>query len=215
MADLVAADYNILPLLSRFNIKLGFGNDTIEQVCRQSDIDLDFFLLVVNFNLTGELEQTDRMKISAASVADFLHNSHDYYLGYKIPHIRANLTSALDAGQSDVNPMIVAFFDDFVNRLAEHFAYEEETVFPYIRALAGGIRSDYSIDEFRRHHDEVTERLDELKNLILRYYVTSTPNRMYDVLVDICNCEEDLESHSAIENAVLIPLAGRLEEDLK
>ncbi len=38
---------------------------------------------------------------------------------------------------------------------------------------------------------------------------------MYDVLVDICNCEEDLDSHATIENTVLIPIVGRLEEQKK
>lgn len=213
VADLVMADYNILPVLSRFNIPLGFGNKTIEQVCNESEIDLNLFLLIVNFVLTDELDRSRSMTISPANVVDFLHNSHEYFLAYKIPHIRNNLTTALDADHNDINPMIVSFFDDFVTQLSDHFNYEEKTVFPYIKALANGEKTDYTIEEFRRHHEEVTERLAELKNLILRYYITSTPNRMYDVLVDIYNCEEDLESHSIIENTVLIPLVGRLEED--
>ena len=211
--DLVSIDYNILPLLSRFNIPLGFGSKSIEAVCREASIDLNLFLLVVNFTLTGQLDGSAADRISPLKIVDFLHNSHSYFLNYKIPHIRANLTAALDAGHSDINPMILAFFNDFVKRLDEHFGYEEETVFPYIRSLAEGRKAtDYSIECFRRHHEEVTESLSELKNLILRYYTTSIPNQMYDVLVDICNAEEDLDSHSAIENSILIPLVDHIEK---
>ncbi len=148
-------------------------------------------------------------------MVDLLHNSHEYFLAYKIPHIRQNLTNALDAGHNDINPMIISFFDEFVAHLSAHFDYEEKTVFPYIRNLARGVKTDYSIEEFSKHHEEVNESLAEIKNLILRYYVTATPNRMYDVLVDICNCEEDLDSHATIENTVLIPIVGRLEEQKK
>lgn len=213
VADLVASDYNIIPLLSRFNIPLGFANKSIETVCCDAGIDFNLFLLIVNFTLTGELDNSLIEKVAPGQVVDFLHNSHDYFLGYKIPHIRGNLISALDASHSDINPMIIAFFNDFVAHLEAHFSYEENTVFPYIKALVNNnFTGEYSIDVFRNHHDEVTESLTELKSLILRYYTTSIPNLIYDVLVDICNAEEDLNSHSAIENSILIPLVYNLEQ---
>ena len=37
------------------------------------------------------------------------------------------------------------------------------------------------------------------------------PNRMYDVLVDIYNAEEDLDTHKDIENHILIPLVTMIE----
>ena len=85
-------------------------------------------------------------------------------------------------------------------------------MFPYIEALTSGQSSEYNIDIFRRQHDEVGDRLAELKNIILRYYTTSMPYRMYDALVDIFNCEEDLESHADIENHILIPLIASMEQ---
>ncbi|MDE6756020.1 MAG: hemerythrin domain-containing protein, partial [Muribaculaceae bacterium] len=60
--------------------------------------------------------------------------------------------------------------------------------------------------------EEVVGALAELKNIILRYYRTTVPNLMYDVLVDIYNCEEDLISHSDIENNLLIPMVYDLEK---
>ena len=51
-----------------------------------------------------------------------------------------------------------------------------------------------------------------MKNIILRYYDTSRPYRMYDVLVDICNVEEDLECHNIIENNILVPLVHEAEK---
>ena len=211
MVDLIKEDYNLLPLLSRFSIPLGFGNNTVGQTCENAGISTSLFLLVINFTVSGELDTKFIGDIDAEGIVDFLHNSHKYFLSYKIPHIRANLIGALDGSHNDINPIILDFFDNFVEQVREHFEYEEGTVFPYIRNLLAGIASDYSIDIFRHNHHEVGETLSELKNLILRYYTTSMPDVMYDALVDICNCEEDLESHSTIENNVLIPLIDHVE----
>jgi len=212
VVDLVNEDYNILPVLSRFSLPLGFGNKTVGDLCRGSGIDANVFLLVVNFLLTGELDRELLGKVSPVDVVKFLHNSHDYYLAYKFPHIRANLMNALDDNHQDINPIIINFFNDYIELVKRHFEYEENVVFPYVNALHNGERSEYTIEVFRRQHDdEVEEKLSELKNIILRYYTTSMPYKMYDVLVDIYNCEEDLKSHSHIENKVLIPLIYNIE----
>ncbi|MCC8072365.1 MAG: hemerythrin domain-containing protein [Bacteroidales bacterium] len=215
VVDLIRQDYNILPILSRFSIPLGFGSKTIADVCRENDIDLDTFILIVNFILSGQLVRPAPTLKATLGIVDFLHNSHDYFLGYKFPHIRANLLQALDQSHSDINPSIVKFFDDYVEQVKIHFAYEEATVFPYIRSLErpDHNHTDYNIHIFQRHHEEIDSRLSDLKNIILRYYTTSMPNKMYDVLVDIFSCEADLLSHTEIENHLLIPMVDHLEHD--
>ncbi|MCM1293022.1 MAG: hemerythrin domain-containing protein [Bacteroides sp.] len=217
MAGLVESNFNILPILSRFGIPLGFGTKTIREICQEQNIDLDTFLLIVNFTLTGLIMPHDTSVEQARAIVAFLHNSHDYFMVYKFPHIRSNLVEALDAGHSDINPAIIHFFDEYVAHVVKHFDYEEKTVWPYVNQLGRnkGTKSDYNIEMFVAHHDEIGEKLSDLKNIILRYYTTSLPNRMYDVLVDIYNCESDLNSHNDIENNILIPMVAQLEEQYK
>ncbi|MCM1505170.1 MAG: hemerythrin domain-containing protein [Muribaculum sp.] len=211
VVDLIEQDYNILPVLSRFNIPLGFQDKRIDEVCAENGIDTGVFLFIINFILSGRIDVEALPKISPLAIVDFLHNSHDYFLRYKFPHIRQNLMQALDDSLGDINPAIIVFFDDYIKEVKKHFAYEETKVFPYIRSLIAGEISSYNINIFKRHHDEIAEKLNELKNIILRFYTTSMPNRMYDVLVDLYNAEEDLDSHADIENLILIPLIASLE----
>lgn len=213
--DLIAHNYDILPILSRFNIPLGFDNKRLDRVCADNNIDTTAFLFIINFILNGTIDTERLPQVSPTAIVDFLHNSHDYFLKYKFPHIRRNLLDALEDGHADINPAIISFFDSYIDEVKRHFAYEEKRVFPYIRALDSGSPSAYRIDLFRRHHDEVGEKLTELKNIILRYYTTQQPNKMYDVLVDLYNAEEDLNSHSDIENHILIPLIAIKEEEQK
>ncbi len=215
VADLVEADYETLTLLSRFSLPLGFGDKTIDELCRISGIKTDVFLLTVNFILTGGIDNARLERVSPGDVAEFLHNSHNYYLDYKFPHIRGNMLAALDPAQAQINPIIVKYFDDYIESGKSHFEYEETVLFPYVARLERGERCGYSADDFLKRHDhDVEDNLSELKNIILRYYTTSVPYRMYDVLVDICNCEADLKVHSEIENRILVPLLRRLEQTL-
>ena len=91
--------------------------------------------------------------------------------------------------------------------------YEEQKVFPYVEALLGGQRPEgYSIDVFRRHHDQVETKLAELKRIIIRYYPSGSTNELNGVLFDIFTCERDLASHNDIEDRLFIPAIKRLEE---
>lgn len=213
--DIINDDYTILPLLSRFSIPLGLGNETLNDVCRRNDIDVKALLLVLNYIRTGIIDSSYISVVSPLEVVKFLKNSHDYFINYKFGHIRKNLIAALDFETNPTNNLILKFFDSFVKKVEDHFRYEENTVFPYVESLVDGKKSAYTIEIFERHHEEVVDALAELKNIILRYYRTTAPNLMYDVLVDIYNCEEDLASHSDIENNLLIPMVYDLERKSK
>lgn len=213
--DIINDDYTILPLLSRFSIPLGLGNETLNDVCRRNDIDVKALLLVLNYIRTGIIDSSYISVVSPLEVVRFLKNSHNYFINYKFGHIRKNLIAALDLETNPTNNLILKFFDSFVKKVEDHFRYEENTVFPYVENLVDGKKSAYTIEIFERHHEEVVDALAELKNIILRYYRTTAPNLMYDVLVDIYNCEEDLASHSDIENNLLIPMVYDLERKSK
>lgn len=213
--DIINDDYTILPLLSRFSIPLGLGDETLNDVCRRNDIDVKALLLVLNYIRTGIIDSSYISVVSPLEVVKFLKNSHDYFINYKFGHIRKNLIAALDLETNPTNNLILKFFDSFVKKVEDHFRYEENTVFPYVESLVDGKKSAYTIEIFERHHEEVVDALAELKNIILRYYRTTAPNLMYDVLVDIYNCEEDLASHSDIENNLLIPMVYDLERKSK
>ncbi|MDE6080488.1 MAG: hemerythrin domain-containing protein [Duncaniella sp.] len=214
---LVDADYNLLSFLSRFSLPLGFGNKTIRELCAEQGISADAFLLVVNFALSGTVDRGQLARVTPDEIASFLRASHDYYLSYRFPHIRANLLAAFDPAHADINPIILNYFDRYIRRVEAHFRHEEEEVFPYIAALSGGhLDPDFDIARFATSHDhDVEDSLEEMKNIILRYYTTGIPYRMYDVLIDIFNTEDDLTLHTRIEEELLVPKTAELEAELK
>ena len=53
MIDLISDNYSMLQGLSAFGIRLGFGDKTVCEVCREQDVDCYTFLMVVNFLING------------------------------------------------------------------------------------------------------------------------------------------------------------------
>ena len=194
MCDLVCDRYPVLLIMSRFGIALGFGDKTIGEVCLDSGVDTATFLAVVNMH--SDDKAPDPETISVAALVGYLRNSHVYFLDFRLPAIRRKL-----------------IFDEYVAEVHKHMDYEEQKVFPYVEGLLRGEHPEgYSIDIFRRHHDQVEAKLAELKRIIIRYYPSGSTNELNGVLFDIFTCERDLASHNDIEDRLFIPAIKRLEE---
>lgn len=208
MSSLICDNYPMLLVMSRFGIDLGFGEDTIEQVCKANGVDSYTFLSVVNMLIVDDKKslEVDYEKISCNALIDYLHNSHTYFLEYRLPAIRRKLIEAIDRNDDAVSIVVVNYYDEYVAEVNKHMMYEEQTLFPYIRAIFAGQTTDkYSIDVYSKHHDKVEDKLSELKNIIIKYYPAKTTNAITSVLYDIFSCEKDLASHSEIEDFLLVP----------
>lgn len=213
MCDLVCDRYPVLQVMSRFGISLGFGDKTIAEVCEENKVDTATFLAVVNL-LTPGAGAEHAGDVSVRSLTDYLHNSHGYFLDFRLPAIRRKLIEAVDCSLNDVSFAIMRYFDEYVAEVNKHMAYEEQTVFPYVESLLAGKKNEgYSIDIFRRHHDQVEVRLRELKNIIIKYYPAGGTNELNGVLYDIFTCEQELSSHNAVEDEIFIPAVERLAAD--
>lgn len=213
MSGLVTDNYRVLLVMSRFRIGLGFGDKTIDEVCRENAVDTGTFLAIVNMTLDEDTTTVpDISDVSVESLLGYLHHSHDYFLDFRLPGIRRDLVEVLDEPASDLSWAIIRYFDEYVAEVRKHMMYEEETVFPYVRALLNGeAPKNYNIDVFGTHHDQVEARLREFKNILVKYYPARSTNEINSVLFDIFNCENDLASHNAVEDCVFIPAVRKLE----
>ncbi len=212
MDGLVDDDHRVLLVMSRFNIGLGFGDSTIGEVCARSGVDTDTFLAVVNLMRSGDAHAKAAPEVSLEALLAYLHNSHDYFLGFRLPAIRAHL-AAVVGDADDLSKAIIRYFDEYIAGVRKHMEYEETVVFPYVRTLLAGERAagEYNIAIFERHHDHVEERLGEFKNIFIRYYSAPSTNEINGILFNVINCEQDLASHNAVEDLIFVPAVEALE----
>ena len=219
VADLLANDGNLLSILQRLDIKLGFGEATIAELCERYGISAELFLIICNIYSFGdyrpEIESLGENDIK--SITTYLRASHRYYTSICFPNIH-NSVHKLVSGLDEVSRRLIdKFYDDYDNEVTNHFRYEEEVVFPYIEemfAKDGCKESPYSIGQFEHNHSNINEKLNDLKNIITKYLGEeySSPTR-YELLAAIYNVENDLRKHSLIENRLLIPLVEKTEKE--
>ena len=209
MMDLIGDNYSLLQVMSRFGISLGFGGKTVQETCRMNGVDCQTFLVVANFMAEGfsRMNTDEHDNLSIPALVDYLRRAHTYFLDFSLPAIRRKLLEALDSSQSDVSFLILKFFDGYMQAVREHMEYENQTVFNYVDALLQGkVRKNYQISTFSKHHDQVGERLTELKNIIIRYCPSTASNYLlHAALFDIYVCEEELELHSQVEDLLFVP----------
>jgi len=211
MSVLVNDNYRVLLVMSRFGIGLGFGDSNIGEVCLKSGVDVKTFLAVVNLLMDENSAEHLEADISIESVLTYLHNSHEYFLGFRLPEIRNKLVQVI--GRNDnLSKAIVSYFDEYIGEVHKHMEYEEKVVFPYVRKLIDGKKAiGYHIDVFEKRHNQVEARLTEFKDILIRFYPSRSTNELNSVLFDIFNCEKDLASHNEVEDRILVPTVAKLE----
>lgn len=215
MSDLICENYPMVLVMSRFGIALGFGEKNIGEVCRQNGVDTATFLAVVNFLADDTVRpvESNPYPLSIETLIRYLHNAHEYFLDFRLPQIREKLVEAIDGCPDDIAFIIRKFFDDYAADVHKHMAYEEKTVFPYVRSLLEGRReTPYNISVFRKRHDQVELKIVELKNILIKYYPGEGSNRLNSVLFDIFATEEDLASHTRVEDYLFVPAILDLEK---
>jgi len=213
MYDLISDNYFMLLIINRFNISLGFGEKTIEEVCKLNNVNVDTFLCVSNLLLNKDYKvDINNNNISLPQLLSYLIASHNIFLNSKLPDIRKRLLSALENEKNAVS--IINFYDNYVAEVRKHMKFEEDTVFPYINSLINGeiFKEKYSIKQFSDHHENIDIKLNDLRNIIIRYYSIKSTIELNNVLYDMFNCSKDLSLHNNIEDFILIPLIKKIEK---
>ncbi len=215
LSDVIANDYRLLQIVSRFGISLGFGEKTIEEVCIDNNIDCNTFLAVINYVKAGAQHEPQNVQgISVETLVKFLRETHSYYLEYLLPNIRRKLLSSIDCSvKNEVAFLFLKFYDDYTQEVRTHMDFESSTVFSFVdQLLKGEMPSPESVHLMSKHHDKMEERLGELKNLFLQYYPQKeNNNELMDVLLSVYRCEEDLTIHCLIEDNIFVPAVRKLE----
>ena len=210
LRDLIDANSSILMTLSRFGLSLGFGNATVDEVCRAGKVHTGTFLAVCNFTSARPVAMGD---VDIRALMDYLRGAHVYFLNFCIPQIRQKLISVVDCSAADnVGLVVLRFFDDYVAQVRAHMDYEDRQVFRYVDTLlAGQLPDDYNIDRFARHHDSISSKLTDLKDIIIRFVPNANGDMLNSTLFDIINCESDLQMHCHLEDRLFVPVVARLE----
>lgn len=223
MAEILSELPELILLLEHTGMTLPVGEKTLESLCRSHGIDTDVFLTLAAL-YSGEvvIPPQDLPESALVTIIRCLRNDHVYYLGEMYPAIREAILHLPARDSSGQTSLVLQFFDGYFNEVREHLSYEEQVAFPYMTSLAlpasetgnNAVSRDYSVQEYKTHHDDIEEKLNDLKHLLIRHLPAAGDHRIRRrILALLAELERNLHIHSLIEDLILIPLVERMEKE--
>ena len=207
--------------VEHLNICMPLHEKTIREVCEEKKISLSVFLTFLNLYSGSKYVPKEPFEFDDIHViVDYLKSSHNYYLGEIYPRILSTIREMNEINTHKEVALVEKFFETYISEVREHLDYEDSIVFPYIlelldqKAQYNGPMSvsQYSVEEYREHHDDIEEKLDDLKNLIIKYLPGSNDSiQRRKLLLSLYELDYDLKIHSQIEDLILIPLVAKME----
>jgi len=221
MAVLVNKNPYLLFMLEHFGISLGFKDKDIKEICAENGIDIYLFILIINiFNGIKIDNRIDYLKVDVMGIIEYLKNSHKYYIEDRYPEIKICIEKICKKNSKAV--VLINFFDNYFDEVVEHMNYENEIVFPYVinlrDILFNGINirnKTYSVNNYREHHNDISEKLSDLKNLLIKYLpIEDDVRERRNLLMNLFELEYNLNIHSRIEEELLIPIIEKMENNI-
>ena len=206
ICDLMAHEEDAIQIISRFGLEMGVGEQTIEQVCQAHNVHTPTFLAIVNYKVFHHHAIPE--DIDLPTLQRYLANAHAYFLDFRLPRLRRALIEAIIPADptTKIPGLILRCFDEFVEEIRTHIEHENEGLF----------------DEHEHDDQRITDKLTEIKNLIIKYYPTSNPLNanpqnsnpitylLISVMSDLWHTEQDFADHCAIEDDILRPAVTKI-----
>ncbi len=214
MRSLIRHNNMLLMAIARFGIPFGFGDGTIDEICRQNSVDTNTFLAVCNL-ISGH--PYERFPVELSTLMDYLKRAHSAFVDYTLPKIRLKLIEAINYSHSnEVALLLIKFFDDYVVEVRNHMEHENSEIFTYVEGLLNGNTDEkFDISMFSDNHSHMAAKLQELKDIFIYHYSQPDSISLSAALFDIINCEKDLMAHFIVESTLFVPAVERLEEKLR
>lgn len=215
VSELADCNCRLLLVLSRLGVAGSFGEKTVAEICQKNGLDTDTVLLICRVYSSSEFRPSVRevRKCRVEDVIRYVRRSHDFYLKNAIESIDRAIEKLIEPCQAPQQQVVRDFFAGYKDELLRHFAFEEDEVIPYIGSLLEGRRNqNFNIHYFEEHHTNIDEKLSDLKNIVMKSLPHECDDSLRQSLIqDLYALQDDLRSHTCIEDHILFPMARILE----
>ncbi len=206
MCDLMSHEEDAIQIISRFGLEMGVGEQTIEQVCSSHGVHTPTFLAVVNYKVFKH--RAVPADIDIPTLQRYLRNAHTYFLDFRLSRLRRSLIEAIIPADptTKIPGLILRCYDEFVDEIRIHIEHENKGMY----------------DEHEHDDQRITDKLTEIKNLIIKYYPTKPTSTegtvtytLISVMSDLWHTEQDFADHCAIEDDILRPALTKITPQSK
>ena len=224
MSDIIFNNPYLLHLAEHFGMNVPVKDKSVKKLCEENDLNPELFLTFAN--LYNGVKYTPKDPLThhdILNIIKYLKNNHKFYTDEIYPNILRTIHQMAEINDHKEMALVPRFFLDYFNEVAEHLEYENKVVHPYVLELyeqrinPTSTRKPqiYSAKEYQEHHSDIEDKLNDLKNLLIKYLPYKDDQILRRKLIlKLFDLENDLNIHSQIEELILIPLVTEMESQL-
>lgn len=186
LSQILAQHHILIPIVNRFGIRLGVGNKTIETICEEQDLNIDFILTILNVYLDENyMPQNKLSQFDLEPIAAYFNETIQNYIHSLVPNIEKHLHAFIATSNSQ---------NEELNILQKVFyQFKEELVLH----LEKGLRHTGAYPH---------ELLRDIKSILIKHVSGNfNQNLCYAVIFSVGSLESDLIIHNRLKNSILKP----------
>ena len=100
MYRVILENLQLLPLLPRFNLKPGFGELSVDEVCQAHEVNTDFFLEIANAYLYELYIPGEGLSLfSLDTMVNYITSTHAYYTDIALPTVEEKIHRLMEGSK--------------------------------------------------------------------------------------------------------------------
>lgn len=213
LKEILSQDPELIFIIYRFGIPLDNAEKNIGQLCKDVDIEPQFFLDLLNLYRDSEQFKIESfLNYDFKVILDYLRKTHISFLTKRLPEIELTINN-LVGHYSDDSPflhLLNQFYINYKTNLISHIEEEERFLFPIAEKISKGTVSDEviakTLQKFEEEHNHYLETaIIDLCEALGKFESKLTEPSLFRVLKSqLDNFKLDLTIHHLIEESVLI-----------
>ncbi|MFI3240173.1 MAG: helix-turn-helix transcriptional regulator [Bacteroidales bacterium] len=207
LSDIIISEPSVITVLNRFNIKLGVGDKTIQNICNEMNIDIQFFVTILNTYINKDYFPEATLKLfKASSIISYLVKTNNYYAHFQLANIERHFHLLMKHSDGKVNnlPLMLRFFNELKEDVMQRINYDNTVWFPHILSLEETGTSLEANTANTNYNDTIEEKLNDLKSmLVIHLSGDYDQNLCHAVIFAIISLEKDIIQNNRIRYRIL------------
>ncbi|HIR36946.1 MAG TPA: helix-turn-helix transcriptional regulator [Candidatus Limisoma gallistercoris] len=218
LCDVILDEPSVITVINRFGIALGVGDKSVKEICRQKEIDTNFFLTILNaYIYESFFPENGFDSFGAQEIIGYLEKTNQSYLRYQLPNIERHFKALIDHSDKNNNlPLLLNLYNEVKDEMHKRIDNDNRHWFAEILRHEKGVapgQLTVEASDARRVADSIEDKLSDLKNMfVIHLRGDYDRNLCQAVLFAIISFEKDIRQNNRIRNHILYPLAVALKK---
>lgn len=207
--EIITSRPEIIPLINRFGIILGIGDNTVESICKEKNLDCDFFTMILNTYLNENFFPEKTLKsFHVKVIINYISQTYIYYINYMIPNIERHFNLLIsNSGNNNNLKLMQHFFSELKNDIKEAIEFDIDKWFPSILSSREKHTKHIANNNYFNNNSIIEDKINDLKSMFFIHLNGKYDlNLCYAVITAIVAFEKDFKQNNRIRNRILSPI---------